>query len=241
MKGVMSGPTAYRRRSFVYRRLLASGMCFTDLGDAALAKSATASVSDGNTLQLVDLSVLPRWGLKGRAVFSWLGARGAITPETNHRAIRQLDGTLIARLSPGEALVLAPAPSGRSMVGAAIDQIPPAGDGACYPVPRRDSHAWFLIVGDDASRMFAKLCSVDLSADRFTDCQIAQTSVARLSAIVIRNDLSGCLAFSLLADSSSAEYLWDCLLDAMAEFRGAVAGAECLGFAGGADKHQGCK
>jgi sarcosine oxidase subunit gamma len=76
--------------------------------------------------------------------------------------------------------------------------------------------------------MFAKLCAVNLAPDRFPPGQIAQTSVARLSSIIIRNDIAGTLSFFLLAESASAEYLWDCLLDAMAEFGGSVCGAESL-------------
>jgi sarcosine oxidase subunit gamma len=123
-----------------------------------------------------------------------------------------------------------------SAIGALIGRLPAAGDGACFPAPRRDSHAWFVVHGEDAARMFAKLCGVDLSPDRFAEGDVAQTSVARLSAIVIRNDIAGSLAFSVLADSASAEYLWDCLLDAMAEFSGGIAGADVLGFAEGPDE-----
>ena len=53
-----------------------------------------------------------------------------------------------------------------------------------------------------AADMFAKLCGVDLSPNRFAEGQVAQTSVARLSAIVIRSDTAGALAFHLLADSA---------------------------------------
>ena len=69
---------------------------------------------------------------------------------------------------------------------------------------------------------------VDLTPDRFPTGQIAQTSVARLSAIVIRHDIDSSVAFFVLADSASAEYLWDCFLDAMNEFAGAVCGADAI-------------
>ena len=72
--------------------------------------------------------------------------------------------------------------------------------------------------------MFAKICGVDLRPHHFADGRIAQTSLAKMSAIVIRADLGRTPAFHLLADSASAEYLWGCLLDAMAEFDGAPVG-----------------
>ncbi|NFV82197.1 hypothetical protein [Magnetospirillum aberrantis] len=69
--------------------------------------------------------------------------------------------------------------------------------------------------------MLAKMCGVDLRRHVFADGAVAQTSVARLNAILIRQGD----AVHLLADSASAEYLWDCVVDAMAEYGGAVAGA----------------
>ena len=53
-----------------------------------------------------------------------------------------------------------------------------------------------------------------------------------MNAVVIRDDRGGVLAYHLLGDSASAEYLWDCLNDAMAEFDGAPVGlAAVRGFA----------
>jgi sarcosine oxidase subunit gamma len=175
------------------------------------------------------LSVLPRWGLKSRDAFSWLAGHGATTPSADNTAKLQRDGSLVARLSPGEALILSPPVHGRSSLAEAIEKLPAEGQGACYPAPRWDSHCWFVVVGPDAPRMFAKLCGVDLAPDQFPNLCIAQTSVARLSAVVIRNDIGESVAFSVLAESASAEYFWDCLIDAMTEFAGAIFGAEALG------------
>jgi sarcosine oxidase subunit gamma len=47
---------------------------------------------------------------------------------------------------------------------------------------------------------------------------IAQTSVARLSAIVIAARIGAKSGFHLLSDVSTSQYLWDCLADAMLEF-----------------------
>jgi sarcosine oxidase subunit gamma len=76
--------------------------------------------------------------------------------------------------------------------------------------------------------MLAKLCGVDLAADQFANGAAAQTSVARLWAIVIRHDIAETISFSILAESASAEYLWDCLIDAMTEFSGATCAIETL-------------
>jgi sarcosine oxidase, subunit gamma len=172
------------------------------------------------SLTLADLSVLPRWGVKGREAFAYLEKHRAVVPADNNRAERQADGSLVVRLSPGEALVLPSFESGRSIVAEAMEALRPEGLGACYPVPRQDTLCWLMVKGDAAPQMFAKLCGVDLAADQFADGAVAQTSVARLSAIVLRHDIGASLVFSILADSASAEYLWDCLVDAMDEFAG---------------------
>jgi sarcosine oxidase subunit gamma len=219
-------PIDYPRRSFVYRRMLDIEMSFVGIGDASLAERARPAGS-ASRLELVDLSVVPRWGLKGRDVASWLDSRGATMPRTDNRAEPEGDGSLIARLSPAEVLILSPV-DGKSGLADAIEHVPAAGEGACYPVPRRDSHCWFVLIGKESPAMLAKLCAVDLAAHRFPMGQVAQTSVARLAAIIIRHDVERALGFHVLADSASAEYLWDCFLDAMNEFGGVVSGAEAV-------------
>ncbi len=190
--------------------------------------AAAARVVGITKLKLADLSLIPRWGLKGRDAFAWLAAQGASVPTRDNLAERQRDGSLIARLSPGEALVLAALPDGQATLRAAIEALPSEGIGACYPAPRWDSHCRFGLSGADAPRMFAKLCGVDLAVQSFPNGSVAQTSVARLSAIIIRHDIGNAVAFSLLADTASAEYLWDCLIDAMDEFSGVICDIESL-------------
>jgi sarcosine oxidase, subunit gamma len=222
-------PQSFDRRSPVYRRLADAQMTFVSIGDAGLGECFNGA-NDAN-LRLMDLSVVPRWGLKGRGVSAWLARQGATIPATDNRAELQQDGSLIARLSPAEVLILS-AIAGVSNLSHAIGRMAQSGEDVCYPVPRRDSHCWFVVCGEDSAKMLAKLCGVDLVPARFSAGQIAQTSVARLSAIVIRQDIGSSLAFSVLADSASAEYLWDCFLDAMIEFAGAVCGVETIRAAG---------
>jgi len=70
--------------------------------------------------------------------------------------------------------------------------------------------------------MFAKLCAVDLSPDVFDYHAVAQTSVAKTSAIILRHDSKDMLCYYLLGDSSTMLYMLTCLVDAMKEFDGQV-------------------
>ncbi|MGH6959324.1 MAG: hypothetical protein ACREE7_02455, partial [Dongiaceae bacterium] len=174
----------------------------------------------------------PRTGFKGAGTVEWLTAQGlSIGPDSN-RAYPQAGGELAARLAPTEIFLI----DSLAGTGDLIRQLNAAWSWGSekprrltgYPMPRSESHAWFMVTGESAPAMFAKICGVDLRPHRFAVGAIAQTSVAKMSAIVIRADLGGTPAFHLLADSASAEYLWTCVLDAMAEFDGAPVGWSAL-------------
>jgi len=227
----MIAPGDFPRRSFVARRLAAAGARFGDIKGAAVALDfgdAAVEAESANRLGLADLSPLPRAGFKGAGTAGWLATQGLEVPAESNRAARQPGGELAARLAPGEILILGDLDGQGGLPGrletAWTDAPLPPESPRGFPVPRRDSHAWFLVSGGQSPAMFAKLCGVDLRPAKFPDLSIAQTSVARLSAIVIRDDRSGTFAYHLLADSASAAYLWDCLIDAMAEFDGRPVG-----------------
>jgi sarcosine oxidase subunit gamma len=228
-------PSDALRRSFVYRQLTAAGASFAERAGAAVARDFGDPAHEAETarrLGLADLSPLARTGFKGPGSADWLTGQGLVVPPESNRSARQDGGGLAVRLAPGEVLVLGPLVGSDSLTAGldrawAAEAVPPEQPRG-FPVPRADSHAWFRIVGSQAASLFAKLCAVDLRPQKFDDLAVAQTSVARLSATVIRDDLGpgapATLAFHLLFDSASAAYCWDCLIDAMAEFDGAPVG-----------------
>ena len=217
----VNDPATLPRRSFVYRRLVECGASFDASGRAFGTDQDAAHAG----VVLCDHSLTPRSGFKGRRSLDWLRVHDIPVPDENNRATRQGETGLICRLAPGEALILADEAVVDRLEAACAQEKP----GGCFAMPRADSHAWFRIAGREAARMLAKVCGVDLRPDRFENLEIAQTVVARLSAIVVRDDIGDLLAYHLLADSASALYLWDCLVEAMAEFDGAVVGTEALG------------
>ncbi|CAA6605439.1 Sarcosine oxidase, gamma subunit (fragment) [Rhodospirillaceae bacterium LM-1] len=172
-------------------------------------------------LAMADFSLRPRLGFKGAGTADWLAAQGLSLPPEPNQSVKDDQGRLIARLSWGEFLLLgdfAALQSAWSFETAPL----------CFPLPRLHSHAWIVISGDAAPKMMAKICGVDLRAHKFAQGRIAQTSVARLNAIVIADRIRGRLGFHLLSDISTSQYLWDCLCDAMLEFDGAPVVLEAL-------------
>ena len=224
-------PASQTRRSFVYRQLAAAGAAFDAIADGALAVHFGDAVSEAETARrmgLADLSVLPRGGFKGPGASEWLAGQGLTLPAVNEAAAQE--GGLAARLAPEEVLVL----GGLDGAGDLISRLGeawaagPAGTARGYPVARRDSQAWFLITGERAAEMFAKLCAVDLRPGTFSNQRVAQTSVARANGIVIRADVGHTLAFHLLVDSAMADYYLPVLQDAMSEFGGSLIGFAAL-------------
>jgi sarcosine oxidase subunit gamma len=231
-------PAQFARRSFVYRRLIGHGAVFADMSGGVIAEhfgAAEAEAVSATRLGLADLSPLPRIGFKGRGALAWLSGQGVRGLAEDNRADRQTDGTRAARLAPTEALILSDLAATSRIFERLKTTWRLETASQCYLLPRDDSHYWFHVSGGHAASMFAKLCGVDLRSDRFPAGAIAQTSIARSNAIVIRNDQGSTLGFDLLGDSASADYMWSCLLDAMTEFGGKPVGrAALIGLAGGA-------
>jgi sarcosine oxidase, subunit gamma len=223
----MVDPLAYARRSPLRRRLEAEGAAWGDLGDVAVAETIGDAAPSGG-IAIVDLSPLPRLGFKGRGTIPAMQSRGITVEATPNRAFRQPDGGLCLVLAPGEVILL----SNFAGDGERLAQLESGwrieDEERTYPLPRRDSHAWLAVAGQAAPEMFAKLCAIDLRRDKFPDLAIAQTSIAKMSAILTRGDIGADPVFHLLVDSAAALYFCDCLLDASDEFGGRIVGLKEL-------------
>lgn len=240
-------PSAYPRRSFLYRKLAAIGANFGEVGGpvggAAVALDFGDPDGEAQTAQrlgLADLSVLPHSGFKGAGVVEWLRRQGVEVSEEPNWAPRQTGGGLALRQAAAEVMILGDL-SGDGGWPERLKQawwaepVPPETPRG-FPMPRDETHAWLAVTGTHAAAMFAKLCGVDLRPPAFPQGRVAQTSIARLNGVIVRDDRGddqgddqgGVPFFHLLADCAAAEYLWDCLLDAMAEFDGRPVGLTAL-------------
>jgi sarcosine oxidase, subunit gamma len=179
-------------------------------------------------LAIIDLWEWPRLGFKGRGTLPAIQKRGIVVENQPNRAFRQPDGALCLVLAASEVFLLG-ARAGDDSGFAKLEADWRIEDGErAYPMPRRHSHAWFAVQGEAAPDMLSKLCAIDFRPHRFDDLSIAQTSVARLNAIVLRADVEDLLTYHVLADSASEVYLLSCLKDAAEEFGGSMKDANVL-------------
>ena len=224
--------TDFLARSPHYRILKAEGARFKEYGNIALAtdygNSKEQEISQAKQLGIVDLTPLPRTGFKGHEAINWVSTQGLDVGDLNNHAYKQGNGLLVARLADTEVLILNDVCSTQNQCELFELKYNRTNPARCYSVPRYDSSAWLLITGQYASAMFAKICGVDLRENKFPFGAIAQTSIARMNAIIIRNDLGVVPAFHLLFDSASTDYMWTGLKDALVEFNGASIGYNAL-------------
>jgi len=175
---------------------------------------------------LMDLTPLVRSGFRGAGAEAYLSACELPVPEKPNLAAATDTGELVLRLSQREFWVLGSLKDmGQKVAELASAPVP---DSGCYPLFCQDSHSWFTLTGQAGAAVMAKLCAVDMRDGVFPELSIAQTSVARINAVVVRHSINGTPAFSLLFDSGYAPYMWEVLLDAMAEFGGAPVGSSAL-------------
>lgn len=224
-------PESLSRRSFLYRELARLGARFETVNGMAAPidfGDPHAELAAARRLAIADCTALARTGYKGPRALDWLRGQGVAIGDQDNMAYRQSDGALAARLAPSEAMILGPL-SGEAGLSARLDGTWSIGlRASAYRVPRADTNCWFRIAGAEASAMFAKICGIDLRPRQFPQGAIAQTSVAKLTAMVIRADLGDVPSYHLLTDSASAGFMWTSLIDAMAEFAGRPVGLAAL-------------
>jgi len=230
-------PSMGIRRSQLYRRHINNNAVFKKIGSDFLVShydnggNPLTELDQARSMAICDLSTLPKIGFKGSGAPSWAENQGVKLPDSANRSIIQPDGCLVAKLSDQELLVLSDILAESHQVAALAEQSTRDhldNDTQTYLLPRGDSHCWLAVTGNQTAEMFSKVCGVDLRPHKFALGNIAQTSVAKTNAIVIRQDLGQTLSYYILCDISATEFLWDCLLDAMQEYAGSPVGISAL-------------
>lgn len=209
----MGYPSSDLSRPALRRALERAGAEWQPLGTTSVAVETDAA-PDMDTLALFDLSPLPRIGFKGRGTMEAMRRRGVVLEAAPNRAFAQPDGSLCLVLAASEVLLLSSLSGDGSRFDAWMrDYRLEDGEGT-YPLLRGDSHVWLALSGRLVPEMLATMSAMDFRLHKFGNGSIAQTSVARMGAIVARWDRGALPLFHLIADAASALYLSDCLLDA---------------------------
>ena len=230
-------PQTYKRRSFVYRKLLEMNPGYIEINDGVIVSSTDAGDAQAQgkqQLSLCDLSLIPRTGFKGPGTCHWLTQQGLNIPDRVNLAELSEQGCLVARLGEQEILLIdsikTENPVTKTLEKTWLAQQSDGSEPMGYPLSRQDSHACFGLTGENVSDLLAHLCGIDMRPQKFNNLSIVQTSITRVASIVIRNDIADTCTYLLLTDSSSAEYLWDCLIDVIRKLDGQIVGCSNFDF-----------
>lgn len=164
-------------------------------------------------LRLSDASPLAKVSVRADADGALADALGV-----RFRGSRRADGVLVIGSGPGEWLLV-----GRVGLAPEIaEKVRGQGEGEfATVVDLTHGRALMRLTGHDASRALSKVCAVDLSDTETPEGAAFRTSVAKLPTDVVRDDAgagTGEPSYLLHCERSSGQYLFDCLLDAGAEF-----------------------
>ena len=126
---------------------------------------------------------------------------------------RRLGDVLVVGSGPTEWLFLGPVGS-----SPAADLPTASTDDHVTTIDLTHGRALVRLTGDDAPRLLAKVCAINLSDDVTPDRTAFRSSVAKVATDVIRDDVAGDRSYLLHCERSSGQYFFDALLDAGYEF-----------------------
>ncbi len=195
-------------------------MDFYNLSSApASRKSMQALTKTGvhnSSIKLQDCTVYSRVGFRGLGAESFLTANGFPIPTQPNQSLLYKEDIVVLRLSKLEFWVVDTTNTHHELIE--MLEVASKNLANVYRLYCQHSHAFFLLTGEETASMFSKLCSVDLRSYVFPSGSIAQTSVARTNAIVARQSKGGKEYILLMSDLASAQYLWEAVVDACAEY-----------------------
>lgn len=169
-----------------------------------------------SNISMHDHTLFSRVGFRGKGVESFLREQGLNVPTVPNQSVVTAAGVLVLRLSNTEFWVIDTDKSQHEFIEAL--ELASKGVANVYRLYCQHSHGCFLVRGENTSNMFAKVCGVDLSEKAFECASIAQTSVARVNAIIAKQIISGEEGYLVLSDIAGTQHLWNAIADASAEF-----------------------
>ena len=172
-------------------------------------------------LQLADLTWLAKVAVKADAN----GAFTARRPTVFGRARRLSADILEIGSDPGGWLTIGPVGGGAELVERLTAEVRDAGEMVSV-IDLTHGRALLRLSGEDSVGVLAKICAIDLADTVTPNLSAFRSSVATLVTAVVRDDLvDGTRSYLLHCERSSGQHLFNCVVDAGAEFGIDIAGS----------------
>lgn len=214
----MSRVSTPYRVSALYRTHAALGARWTEDGGWRVPETFGDSAAEAQAARrgvgLVDASPLGKVDVVGRGAAELLGRAGA-KADVGRTTVFALGGhhdLRALRLTPEHFLLLTPSGAADDARGA-LQRL--AGGASCVHVTDVTSaFAALTLVGPDARATLAKLTALDLRDGAFPDGACAQTGLAKVPALVVREDWPALPAYRVLVGREVGEYVWEAVTEA---------------------------
>ncbi len=92
------------------------------------------------------------------------------------------------------------------------------------------THGWaaLSVMGPRSRDVLGRLCALDLADEAFPNQSVWATSVAKTRQVIVRRDVGGVPAYTLVGARSLAGYLWEALIETARAWGGAPIGARAV-------------
>jgi heterotetrameric sarcosine oxidase gamma subunit len=210
-------------------RLASGPVARSPIARSPISQAAPVEVVDGwevstrrstAALQVADLTWLSK-------VFVKADANGAFTarhPVVFGSARRLSTDVLEIGSDPGGWLTIGPVGGGAELVERLTNEVGDAGEMVSV-IDLTHGRALLRLSGEVSVGVLAKICAVDLADTVTPNLSTFRSSVAKLVTDVVRDDLvDGTRSYLLHCERSSGQHLFNCLVDAGAEFGIDIAG-----------------
>lgn len=180
----------------------------------------TRGGASAGALRMSDLSLLAKIVIHGPIGGAVQDALGVGFGRIGRPSTGPLSGALVIGSRPGEWLVLGAEGSGRHLLDA-TERAVPAIDQFVSRVDVTSGRALLRLTGAAAPALLAKVCAINLSDGVVPDGAVFRSSVARVVAEVVRDDVddgSAGRSYLIHCERSQGQYLADALIDAGREF-----------------------
>ncbi len=162
-------------------------------------------------LNIIDVSALARYGVKGPKAEKWLVSHGVAVPKHANSWLFNADETLVMRLGSSEFLIEDQF-GGQTCKKLAAVSTRVAG---VYKVLHAD--ASYLLAGSEVLNLLSEVCALDLRESALAENALVMTQVAGISATVLRQSINNETAYRLWCDGTYGVYMQHVLLEISGE------------------------
>ena len=163
---------------------------------------------------LLDLSFAGKWELKGKDLEEFLKSN-LDQPSPNPGTAILTGSDCLIRITQNHALLITQQEDNSSLLKLITTKF----KSSCFqPIDRSNGLGQFLLCGPQARTVLSKLTSLDLREDYFANLCCACVPMAAIPTTIVHRNLNTLPSYQIVFNSESGEYLWDCIMEAGAEF-----------------------